>query len=71
MDRTSVDSSNITSVVYDSDHMILEIEFSNGRIYRYTKVPQKVYDGFLDASSKGTYFHKYIKPHNFTYKRIK
>jgi len=33
----------------------------NGTSYAYTNVPQSVFDGLMDASSKGKYFNARIK----------
>ena len=60
MKRIPVRSSNLISVGYDSDLMILEIEFENG-VYQYMDVPEDIYDGLMNTSSKGNYFHKHIK----------
>ncbi len=59
MYRTPVESSNIKSVGFDSN--TLEIEFISGGIYQYFDVPTEVYHLFMNASSKGTFFNKYIK----------
>jgi hypothetical protein len=57
-----VDSSMITSIGYDPDNAILEIEFkSNGSRWQYYDVPQYVYDEMMCADSVGKYFHANIK----------
>lgn len=61
MERIPVTSSNIASVGYDTNSATLEVEFNNGRIYRYFDVPISQYDGLMNASSKGTYFYKNIQ----------
>ena len=61
MDRILITSSNIKSVGYDKDSQILEIEFNNGNTYQYIDVSSHVYQSFLDAESKGKFFHKNIK----------
>jgi hypothetical protein len=61
MERISVNSSNVSSVGYDADSQILEIEFNNGGIYQYSGVPESVYEGMMGADSKGKYFHANIK----------
>jgi hypothetical protein len=61
MERTPVDSSNIASIGYDEDTNTLEIEFHNGGVYQYFDVPFAVYDGIMDASSKGQYLAQQIK----------
>ena len=59
--RTTVTSSNIASVGYDAENMILEIEFNHGGIYQYFDVPQKVYDELINAKSYASYFMYNIK----------
>lgn len=71
MDRTSISSSNLASVGYDADLNTLEIEFHNGGVYQYYNVPQSVYDGLMNASSKGQYFDQNIKKANFRYRKVK
>jgi hypothetical protein len=61
MERISVNSSNVSSVGYDADSQILEIEFNNGGVYQYSGVPESVYEGMMGADSKGKYFHANIK----------
>ncbi|MGW8396401.1 KTSC domain-containing protein [Streptomyces lydicus] len=60
MDRRSVSSSNIRSIGYDAEEMLLEVEFFSG-IYRYYSVPESVYQGLISASSHGRYFAQKIK----------
>jgi KTSC domain len=55
MEMIQVDSSNLSSVGYDSNNAVLKIEFINGRAYEYYDVPQYVYDELLAAESKGKY----------------
>jgi hypothetical protein len=69
MTRNSVQSSNLSSVGYDSENQILEIEFKKSGIYQYYKVPLNVYNGLMTASSHGEYFNAYIK-NNFAYNKI-
>lgn len=61
MNRSSVSSSNIRSVGYDLDTRTLEVEFHSGGIYQYAGVPETIYQGFMQAASKGSYFHDHIK----------
>ena len=61
MNRTPVSSSNLSSVGYDPASKILEIEFHSGRVYQYFNVPESVYHGLMNASSKGGYFNQHIK----------
>lgn len=61
--RIPVDSSNIASIGYDEDTNTLEIEFHNGGVYQYFDVPFHVYDGLMEAASKGQYLAQQIKGH--------
>lgn len=56
MERQPVESSNLKSVGYDEGSQVLEIEFRNGRVYRYTGVPRSVYQDLMRAPSLGRYF---------------
>ncbi len=56
-----VDSTNLAHVAYIPALQLLQITFQNGAIYRYSKVPKKIYDGLIRANSKGSYFNQNIK----------
>lgn len=71
MKRIPVESSSLSSVGYDSENAILEIEFKSGGIYQYSGVPQDVYDGLMNAESKGKYFHQYIKNSGYPYSKVR
>lgn len=62
MDRAPVDSSSVRSVGYDPATFELEIEFHNGRVYRYLQVPVAAYRLLLQAPSIGEYVNTVIKP---------
>ena len=40
---------------------LLEVEFHSGSIYQYSSVPEALYQGLMQAASKGAYFHDHIK----------
>jgi uncharacterized protein len=61
MQRTAVVSSNLSSVGYDPETQVLEIEFLNGGVYQYYGVPADVYSGLMGAGSKGAYHADFIK----------
>jgi hypothetical protein len=61
MERIPVTSSNIRSIGYERDTATLEVEFNRGSVYQYHGVPQDVFDSFIQAGSKGTYFNANIK----------
>lgn len=56
MRRQEVTSSNLKSVGYDKKNQVLEIEFQNGRVYRYRGVPPEEHEELLKAPSLGSYF---------------
>jgi hypothetical protein len=39
---------------------VLTVEFVSGGVYDYPRVPYSVFVDFLNASSKGTYYHKHV-----------
>ncbi len=65
----TVESSMIHAVGYDPEKRILEIVFNSGRTYQYWNVPSDVYEGLMQAESKGSYFRSVILD-MFEYKRI-
>lgn len=57
-----VTSTMLAEVGYDPDYQILLLRFrSNGSLYSYDEVPQRVYDEFIDSDSLGSYFNNNIK----------
>lgn len=61
MQRQNVTSSDISSIGYDEENFILEIEFNKWWIYQYSSVPLSEYQGLMSASSQGKYFYANIK----------
>ena len=61
MKRQRVDGSTIAAVGYDKDTAVLEIEFTSGDLYEYFLVPRSVFDGLLQATSKGRFFGDHIR----------
>jgi hypothetical protein len=51
MERSPVKSSCINSIGYENE--VLEVAFTNGRIYRYNGVPSDLYESIMAADSKG------------------
>jgi hypothetical protein len=70
MKRRTVDSQVIKSIGYDNTQKMLEVEFSDGNIYQYNKVPSLRFKSLLRAKSKGYYLAKKIKP-RFAVQKIK
>lgn len=54
--RTPVTSASLASVGYDEQQRVLEIEFRNGGIYRYSGVTKEFFAQFMSANSKGRFF---------------
>lgn len=61
MDYVPVSSTNIAAIAYDGDGRILGVQFTTGGEYWYHGVPHSVYQGFLGAGSKGSYFGTFVR----------
>lgn len=61
MNREPVTSTNISSIGYDQDTNILEVEFNSGAVYQYFDVPEYVWRGLMDATSHGSFLTQNIK----------
>jgi len=59
--RQPVVSKAMVSVGYAGTN--LDIEFPSGAVYRYYKVPYRVFEGLMRAPSKGRYFNANIRGH--------
>ena len=68
MNMVSVSSSNLVTVGYDKASMTLSIQFKSG-LYDYYNVPENIYNGLLNASSKGEYHHAFIK-NSYRYNKV-
>jgi hypothetical protein len=60
-------SSNIATVGYDEEKIILEIEFHHGAVYRYVEAPKRLYEELINSTAMGSYFMNEIKS-KFEYK---
>lgn len=58
MIRHPVVSSNVVSAGYSAG--FLEVEFATG-VYRYSTVPEAVYEAFLASDSKGRFVQTHLK----------
>lgn len=70
MDYTTVSSSNIAAVAYDSDQALLGVQFVNGTEYHYFGVPPDVYNALLGAPSVGQYFNTYVRKGGYAFQRV-
>lgn len=68
--RRKVKSSNLASVGYDEKTRQMEIEFKNGSIYRYYRVPAGMWRMLMRASSKGRFHYRYIRM-DYQYRRLR
>lgn len=70
MERIPVSSSNISSIGYDKQSNILEVEFGSGEIYQYFDLPEHLYNGLMSAASKGQFLSSFIK-YNYRYQKVR
>lgn len=61
MDMIRVSSAAITAVGYDPATMRMRIRFVQGETYDFCRVPTQVFQGLLDARSKGSYYNDHIR----------
>lgn len=69
MNRTPVKSSNIKSAGYSAADQQLEVEFSNGSVYRYDGVPPQVHADLMASESIGRAFGQLVR-NKFEGKRL-
>lgn len=67
--RVAVESTSMASIGHCGESSMLEVEFRTGEVYRYFAVPNRIYEGFVCAESKGAYFHRFVRDH-FPHVRI-
>ncbi|UOE48262.1 KTSC domain-containing protein [Mucilaginibacter sp. SMC90] len=62
MQRRTVQSAALSSVGYDADARILELEFrENGGVWQYFGFPSSTYKKFINSDSLGHFFVTRIK----------
>ena len=61
------DSSAVCSADYNYESKDLSLNLPSA-VYTYQKVPCHVFDGLIQATSKGKFFNKYIK-NNFKFNK--
>lgn len=63
-----VNSTAITTAIYEYETYRLKLTFIGGSSYNYTKVPNHVFEGLRTSESKGKFINKYILPvYEFSY----
>lgn len=59
--HTAVVSTGIAAIGYSKRRHILEIEFVNGAVYRYSQVEPAVYRELMTAPSKARYYDTNVR----------
>lgn len=67
---TALRSSDLSSVGCDAASETLEIQFHEGPVYPYYRVPESVHWGLMAAPSHGKYFHRHTKD-CYAYRKIR
>lgn len=52
----------LSSCTYDDESEVLNVTFTNGKIYYYQDVSRRIYDELIEARSAGKYFNL-VKSH--------
>lgn len=60
MTLVPVDSSMLSAVGFDASIGELEAVFTDGAVWRYRNVPERVYRELLAADSKGSYMRDFV-----------
>ena len=61
IERKAVKSGNVKSVGFCGERGCVDVEFSNGGVYRYSDCDQKLFDDLLAADSVGKFVHARLK----------
>ena len=70
MERMKVSADKIRSVGYDTEAQVLEIEFSDGRIVQYSRVPSEVHRRLIAAPTIVSYFRDHVED-EYTARRLR
>jgi hypothetical protein len=70
MERRKVSASNIRSVGYDAGSQTLEVEFTNGTVMQYGRVPADLHRRLMSATSPGSFFKDYVEE-EFSARRVR
>jgi hypothetical protein len=70
MNRIALESRTLAAAGYDDPSATMELEFVEGRVYRYFVVPRSVFDALLSADSVGRFFQENIRD-VYPYERIR
>jgi len=69
-DMIYVDSSNMEQIGYDANTRELHIYFTDGSKYIYDNVSQDLFDRFVSAPSKGSFFNREIRTAGFSFRKL-
>lgn len=69
MIEVNISSSNLKSAKFNTEDETLLMEFNNGSIYEYEKVPWETFTKFRMAESQGKYFNGNISK-TYKYKKV-
>jgi hypothetical protein len=64
-----VSSTSVVAVGYDKAAHALYVEFVDGDTYVYSLVPRSTFEGLMQASSKGSFVNRVVKP-RYPYRRM-
>ena len=67
-EMTPVESSNVKAVGYDGTNLF--VSFKTNTLYVYFDVPEMVYDGMMQAASKGSFLHQHVI-NQYRYEKLK
>lgn len=67
MNRTPVSSSLLRGMGHEDG--VLEVEFANGKVYRFADVPREIFDGVVGAESVGKAFNQFVRG-QFAHERV-
>jgi hypothetical protein len=70
LDRKKVNADKIRSIGYDAGSQVLEIEFSDGKVVQYSRVPSEVHRRLMAAPTIVSYFRDHIED-EYTAKRLR
>lgn len=65
-----VESSNVAAIGYSPNTATLRVQFNKGYVYEYYSVPEHLFQGLIDAGSKGQFLDLYIKKAGYSYSRL-
>ena len=60
-DRIRLDSTPLAAVAYDDRHGELKLDFRDGARYTFSGVAPELFRNLLRATSKGSFFNRYIR----------